>query len=116
MSELAREMKERGITNPWDLTEFDQWVNDATRRDIENTVEKEGGEVFGLKVWTWEILPAEKLKGIYNFGVDLVFRNNDKDKVLMIIDEEGKKPFNMATTKRLVDELFKLAIMSCTWV
>jgi len=116
LSELAREMKERGITSPWDLTEFDQWVNDATRKDIENMVEKEGGEVFGLKVWTWEMLPAEKLNGICNFGIDLVFRNRDRAKVLKIIDEESKKPFSMATTKKLVEELFKLAILNCTWV
>jgi hypothetical protein len=109
-------MKERGIRNPWMLTEFDQWVNDATRKDIENTVEKEGGEVFGLKVWTWEIIPAEQLKDICNFGVDLIFRNHDKEKVFRVIDEEAKKPFSMAATKKLVDELFKLAVLSCTWV
>ena len=116
MSELAREMKERDITNIWELTEFDQWVNDATRKDIENTVEKEGGDVFGLKVWSWEMLPAEKLKGICNFGIDLVFRNKDRAKVLKLIDEEAKKPFSMAATKKLVDKLFKLAILSCMWV
>jgi len=109
-------MKEHDITNIWELTEFDQWVNDATRKDIENTVEKEGGDVFGLKVWSWEMLPAEKLKGICNFGIDLVFRNKDRAKVLKLIDEEAKKPFSMAATKKLVDELFKLAILSCMWV
>ena len=116
MSELAREMQARGITNPWMLTEFDQWVNDATRRDIENTVAKEDEQVFGLKIWTWEISPSEKLKGVCNFGVDLISRNQDKDKVFKIIDEEAKKPFSMAATKKLVDELFEIAILSCTWV
>jgi len=116
LSELAREMKERGITNPWDLTEFDQWVNDATRKDIENMVEKEGGEVFGLKVWTWEIIPAEQLKDVCNFGVDLIFRSEDKEKVFKVIDEEAKKPFSMKTTRKLIDQLFRLAVQSCTWV
>lgn len=98
------------------LTEFDQWVNDATRKDIENTVAKEDEQVFGLKIWTWEMMPSEQLKGVCNFSVDLIFRNKDKDKVLRIIDEEAKKPFSMTATKALVEKLFELAILSCTWV
>jgi len=31
-SELIKQMILRG-TSPFDLTEFDQWVNDATRKD-----------------------------------------------------------------------------------
>jgi hypothetical protein len=115
-SELEKEMERHGVRNPWLLTEFDQWVNDAMRKDIENIVEREGGEVFGLKLWTWEILSADKLKEVCNFGVDLIFRVKDKDKVLKIIDEEAKKPFSMDNTRKTVDKLFSLAILSCTWV
>jgi hypothetical protein len=115
-SELEKEMERHGVRNPWLLTEFDQWVNDAMRKDIGNIVEREGGEVFGLKLWTWEILPAEKLKEVCNFGVDLIFRVKDKEKVLKLIDEEAKKPFSMANTRKTVDKLFDLAILSCTWV
>jgi len=57
-------MKEHGISNPWNLTEFDQWVNDATRKDINDAVELNNGQVFGLKIWTWREIEAEHLKEV----------------------------------------------------
>jgi len=114
MSKLAEEMEKRGISDPFDLTEFDQWVNDATREDIKAAVKKENGRVFGLKMWTWEIVPAESLlKGVCNFGVDLVFRESDREKVMKII-EEGEK--NLMEARTIIDRLFDLAVMSCLWV
>jgi hypothetical protein len=114
MGKLEEEMKRRGVSNPLDLTEFDQWVNDATREDIKAAVEREGGCVFGLKMWTWEIVPAETLlKGVCNFGVDLIFRERDREKVMGII-EEGEK--SLMDARAIVNKLFGLAIMSCLWV
>jgi len=114
MRKLEEEMKRRGISNPLELTEADQWVNDATREDIKAIVERGGGCVFGLKMWKWEIVPAETLlKGVRNFGVDLIFRERDREKVMEII-EEWKK--GLMDAKAVVDKLFDLAIMSCTWV
>jgi hypothetical protein len=113
MGKLAEEMEKRGISDPFDLTETDQWVNDATREDIKAAVKRENGRVFGLKMWTWEIVPAESLlKGVCNFGVDLVFRESAREKVMKIIEEEK----NLMRARILVDRLFALAIMSCLWV
>lgn len=114
MGKLEEEMERRGVSNPLDLTESDQWVNDATREDIKAAVEGEGGHVFGLKMWTWEIVPAETLlKGVCNFGVDLIFRERDREKVMGII-EEGEK--SLMDARAIVNKLFGLAIMSCLWV
>jgi hypothetical protein len=114
MGKLEEEMERRGISDPFDLTETDQWVNDATREDIKAAVKREDGHVFGLKMWTWEIVPAESLlKGVCNFGVDLIFRESDREKVMKVI-EEGEK--NLMRAGILIDRLFALAVMSCLWV
>ncbi len=115
MSELAKQMRAHGIKSSWNLTEFDQWVNDATRRDIENLL-AENKQVFGLKMWIWETIEAENLKGICNFGVDLIFRNEDRQKVKDLIEGYKHQKWSMLNAKKLVDKLFDLAIMSCTWV
>lgn len=118
MSELAKQMKAHGITNPWHLTEFDQWVNDATRKDIENLL-AENSNVFGLKFWSWDQIPLEKLHGIYNFGVDLIFKEEDKDKVQQLIEDYKRKTkvkWSIVTAKKIVDQLFELAILDCCWV
>jgi len=110
-SELIKQMILRG-TSPFDLTEFDQWVNDATRKDIESLL-KENNNVFGLKMWTWEKIPAERLDGICNFGVNLIFKKEDEEKVDILIEEykQGKKK-----EIDIVDDLFKLAVYDCLWV
>lgn len=131
MSELAEQMKAHGITNPWDLTEFDQWVNDATRKDIETTAEKYNYEVFGLELWgKWKKIRGRDLVGALNFSVDLIFKNEDEEKVDKLIakyDEQTRKKWSTEkyataiahisnATKKLVDQLFELALTSCTWV
>lgn len=119
MSELARQMEARGISNPWSLTEFDQWVNEATRKDIETLAERHGFKVFGLKMWTWEKIHGKDLVGALNFSVDLIFKNEDEAEVDRLIRgymEQTKRNWNMKADKKLVDKLFTLALHSCTWV
>lgn len=120
MSELAKQMKAHGITNPWDLTEFDQWVNDATRKDINTMAEQHNYEVFGLHMWRdWEKIRGKALVDALNFSVDLIFKNEDEPKVDQLINEYKKaadENWAMAVDKKAVADFFKLAIMSCTWV
>ena len=115
--ELWKQMKAHGKTDPWELTEFDQWVNDATRKDIENLL-GENSNVFGLKFWSWVRIPPEKLKGICNFGVDLIFREEDKEQVEELINDyqQNKHGWNVKKAKALTEKLFDLAILDCTWV
>jgi len=117
LSELAKQMKEHGISNPWNLTEFDQWVNDATRKDINDAVERNNGQVFGLKIWSWKEIEAENLKDICNFDVDLIFKNKHRTKVRKWIEAYKKrKAWSIKADKQLVDKLFDRAILYCTWV
>jgi len=111
-------MKAHGITNPWNLTEFDQWVNDATRTDIETTAEQHNYEVFGLKLWgEWKKIRGRDLVGARNFSVDLIFKNEDETKVDEFISKYMKrKKWTMKGAKEIVDQLSELALMLCTWV
>lgn len=118
-SAFVREMKRRGIKNPFELTEFDQWVNDATREDINILAEKH--LIFGLKLWDFVIIDRNDLKDICNFGVSFIFRSKDRSKILNIIKsyKNHKKRFsgfNMMKTQQAVENLIKLAIYSCVWV
>jgi hypothetical protein len=116
LGELERQMKERGMINPFDLTEFDQWVNDATREDVNCVVNENLGRVFGLKFWSWEKIPAEKLRGTCNFGVDVIFKIENQSKVERLIEAYKKRPWNVRNARKIVDQLFNLAVMSCLWV
>ncbi len=127
MSELAKQMKDHGITDPWNLTEFDQWVNDATRKDIETTVKENNFEVFGLHIWKpWTKIRGKDLTTVpptYNFSVDIIFKNSDEPKVDEIIknyeDAAAGKEWNKELQKltwKTVNALHKLAIESCLWV
>jgi hypothetical protein len=120
VSELAKEMIAHGIRDPWGLTEFDQWVNDATRKDITTIAGQHNYEVFGLHMWgNWEKIRGKDLVGTLNFSVDSIFKNEDEPKVDQIISEYKKaaeKAWSMQVDRKAVDGLFKLALMSCTWV
>jgi len=110
-------MRAHGITNPWDLTEFDQWVNDATRTDIETIAKKHNYKVFGLKLWReWKKIRGKDLVGARNFSVDLIFKNEDEAKVDEFISKYRKRKWTMKSAKEIVDQLVELALMLCTWV
>jgi len=113
MSELAKEMLKRGIASPFDLTEEDKWVNNATRKDVENVAREHNSKVFGLKFWSWKKKRGKELLDVKNFEVDLIFKDEDEAKVDKIISEyeNGKKD-----TVKTINELFDLAILDCFWV
>ena len=113
VSELAKRMIEHGVVSPFDLTEFDQWVNDATRKDIENVARKHDFKVFGLKFWSWKKKRGRELIGARNFEVDLIFREEDEEKVDELI---GKYEQGKIDSVSIVNKLFDLAIEACTWV
>jgi hypothetical protein len=109
-------MKAHGITNPWDLTEFDQWVNDAIRTDINTVAEQHNYEVFGLEMWKWKKIRGRDLIHTLNFSVDLIFKNQDEPKVDSLIQRHKRRKWSMKADKRLIDKLFAIALISCTWV
>jgi len=111
MDEITKEMIKRRA-NPFDLTEFDQWVNEATRKDIKRIV-RERKDVFGLKFWDWKILEGEELENAGNFSVDVILDKKDKRKVLELIEKYEKGEI---TDREIVDRIFDLAIYDCLWV
>lgn len=123
--EIDTQMKRHGIDSPFELTEFDGWANDATRRDINRLIEKHGGRVFGLKLWDFEIRRGEELRDTLNFTVDYIFRAEDEERVKQLIEEYGERQERlkkvglagtMEETRRFLDCLENLAVYDCLWV
>jgi len=108
--EIDRKLMEHGKT-PLDVTEFDQWVNEATRKDINKIVSEK--DVFGLKFWTWDILERNELKNVGNFGVDVILKRRDREKILELIEKykNGK-----ISAREIVDIIFDMAVYVCEWV
>jgi hypothetical protein len=112
MDNLTKAMIDRKVRSPFDLTEFDQWVNDATRKDINEIAKNQ--EVFGLHVWDFKILERKELLGkIYNFGVDHIFENKDRERVLSAIEQYKSKKIS---AQEFLDLIFPIAVYSCMWV
>jgi len=113
MSHWFDALKEHGIRSPFDLTEFDQWSNDAQREDI-NALLKERGEdgVFGLKVnGKLEWIPGSKLRDVLNFGVDYIFAEDDYHDVELAVHKFKDTDYN-----RFLSELSNFSIYDCLWV
>jgi hypothetical protein len=112
MSKVIEAMKEHGIRSPYDLTEFDQWVNEAQRADINDLLKERGEEkVFGLKLNPLTWIPGAKLKDMCNFGVDYIFDEDDYHNVELAIYKYMEKNYS-----RFLDELAFFALDCCLWV
>jgi len=109
-SKLFEEMKKRGYkpTEIWELTEFDQWVNDITRDDLLQF----GKGYFGLEFWTWKVYEAP-FQDVKNFQFSMVFRNKDKKKVFEIIEKYKKGEID---ARECVYQISDLAVYHCIWV
>ena len=111
--EIDKEMVKHRIVNPLDLTEFDSWVNEATRKDINSIVDKYGDGVFGLEFWKWTILKGEKLRDVCNFGVDLIFKEEQLEEVKSLISKYENREID---NREIVDKLFDMALYIAVWV
>jgi hypothetical protein len=125
MDEFLKEMQRLGIKDVFEITEFDQSLNDATRREINKLLKRYNNKLFGLKLWDFKIINATELKNIHNFGVNYIFKLEDEEKVKNIIEEYKKKekeleeqgiPFSAKETWELLNKLEEIAIYSCFWV
>ncbi|MHA1506373.1 MAG: hypothetical protein ACTSR0_04190 [Candidatus Asgardarchaeia archaeon] len=114
--EIDKELIKRR-KNPFDLSEFDTWVNVATIRDLKRLIKEQ--DVIGLKIWEFKIVKREELKNyICNFGIDLIFKAEDEEKVKEIIKQyhENERKDWYKATMDYIDELFDLAVYICVWV
>jgi len=110
-SELTKELLKRGLS-PIELTEFDQWVNDATRKDINKIVNK-NKNVFGLQFWTWRVLEGEELIDAKNFSVDVILKEEDRGKVDELINQYESKEIDSV---EIVNRIFDMAVYVAIWV
>jgi hypothetical protein len=111
-------MQQHGINDPWDLTELDQWVNDATRTDINNVLNRLHDEVFGLRTSDFGIVSASELKDALNFSVNYIFSLKEKDGVQSDISKYKSKGkgWDPRALSSLLDRLSAKALYSCLWV
>jgi hypothetical protein len=111
---IDEELNRRGIVSPFDLTEFDQWVNDATREDLATLAEQ---DVFGLKMWEWKFLRGDELRNAKNFEVDYVIPEDRLERVKAIIESyEMMEGYDRDLAHKTVREISGLAVYSCIWV
>jgi len=113
MSHLAKAMQEHGTRSIYDISEFDQWINVAQRKDINELLDRRGeGNVFGLKLNPLEVIPGSKLRDVCNFGVDYVFSNEGGVAIRVgLAMYENKENY-----VKMLDALEKLALDTCMWV
>jgi len=119
MDEFLKEMQRLGIKDIFEITEFDQSLNDATRREINKLLKRYDDKLFGLKLWDFKIINAEELRNIHNFGVNYIFKLEDEDEVKNIIEEYKKKVkdiYSAEADMELLNKLEEIAIYSCFWV
>jgi len=117
-------MQAHGIFDPEDLSEFDMdWVNPATKKNIETTAAAHNWEVFGLKFWRpWKKVKGKDLLDVCTFGVDLIILNKDEAEVdRLIADHEQKQAaigdkYSSKITWEIVEALADMVLMHCTWV
>ncbi|MCI4463752.1 MAG: hypothetical protein JHC30_06245 [Caldisericum sp.] len=109
-SRLFDEMEKRGYkpTEIFELTEFDQWVNDAMREDLLQF----GEGFFGLQFWSWRIYEAP-FENVKNFQFDMVFRNEDKERVFEVIEKYEKREID---ARECVHRISEMAVFHCIWV
>jgi len=109
--EIDRVMREY-LLNPFELSEFDaDIVNPATRKDLERLSRE--GNVFGFKIWGFEFIPAEKLKDVGAFEVDVVIREEKRAEVERLIEDYKKGRID---DWEYVNRVTNLAYYVCLWV
>jgi len=113
MSHVAKALAEHRVRSIYDISEFDNWINVAQRKDINELLDKRGEEnVFGLKLNPLGVIPGSKLRDICNFGVDYVFSNEEGVPIRVgLAMYENKENY-----VKMLDALDKLALETCIWV
>ena len=109
--EITKEFKRLRIT-PYEATEFDQSLNDATRRDINRFVDEYGNNIMGVSLWDFKMMQGEELRDALNFSVNYLFKADDLERVTGVIDayKEHKN------AKMFLDEMEMISVYTCFWV
>jgi len=109
--EINREFERLGIT-PFQATEFDQSLNDATRYDINRFVEEYGDDIMGISLWDFKLMRGEELRDALTTSVSYLFKADDLGRVISAICAYEKNKDTMA----FLNEIEAISIYCCFWV
>ena len=112
---LIEELQKRELPARYifELSEADNWVNDATRKALNFIADTLGDRVFGLQFWKWRFFKSDELRNAPNFSIDLIFLEEDRPQVEQLIQQYENRQID---NHQIVYKLFDLAIYNCTWV
>ena len=115
---LFEEMKQRNA-NFYDLQETDQWVNEATRSEINYILDH--NKVFGVNQGDngYHFVEPCKLRDSKNFSVKLLFKEDKREEITIIIQNYNcakVEDFNMNMLAEFIKNLFDNSCYCCIWV
>jgi len=109
--EIDREFERLGIT-PFQATEFDQSLNDATRHDINRFVDEYGDDIMGISLWDFKLMRGEELRDALTSSVSYLFKADDLGRVISAIHAYKKNKDTIA----FLNAIEAISIYCCFWV
>jgi hypothetical protein len=115
--EIDKEMRRLGIRDPCDIKEYHQSLNDATRRDINSLLDRYGGKIIGLELWSL-ILRSEELRNVCNFDISYIFREEQEERSGAVEEYQRKQEelrkigytFDVESPAEFLERLGRLAL------
>ena len=114
---LFEEAKKHGVNSFYDLKETDDWVNDATRKEINWILNNK--KVFGVNEGQngYHFIETYELRDARNFSVKLLFDESKRNKIAEIVQSHNcQTGFNMDLLAKFIKILFDNSCYVCTWV
>lgn len=93
-------------------------INGKTRSDIIEIIEERNNNIFGLKLYNLDIIEDLENTKLYNFSVDMLFKNENKEEVKKYIDwyNKNKNDINYQDLYlKLLEKLEDISIYNCVW-
>jgi hypothetical protein len=96
----------------FDITEFDQWVNEATREDLRMLYDLTNGDIFAIDYDLKEIIEdKEMILNAGNFSIRAIYLNKDKEKVKELLEKKDKMDL-----RKFLNRILGLSVYCCLWV
>jgi hypothetical protein len=96
----------------FELTEFDQWVNEATREDLRMLYDLTNGDIFAIDYDLKEIIEdKDMILNAKNFSIRAIYLNKDKEKVKELLKKRDK-----IDLRKFLDKILGLSVYCCLWV
>jgi hypothetical protein len=110
-SKLVEKMNKYKVSI-FDITEFDQWVNEATKEDLKVLYELTNGDIFAVDYDLKEIIEdKDMILNAKTFSIRAIYLNKDKEKVKELLRKRDKMDL-----KNFINKILDIAIYCCLWV